>query len=77
MATATATVSSRFQVVIPREVREVLELRPNDTLLFLIDGNNVYIRPRPQNFTRTLRGLHREVWDDPDQWLERERATWE
>lgn len=77
MVTATAHVSTKFQVVIPKEVRDVLALRPNDTLLFLIDGSTVYIRPRPQNFTRTLRGLHREVWDDPDHWLEMERAAWE
>ena len=77
MITASAQVSTKYQVVIPKEVREVLRLHPNDTLLFLIDGDTVILRPRPASFTKTLRGLHREVWTDPDGWLEKERAAWE
>ena len=77
MKTIAAKVSAKYQVVIPKPVRELLQIQPQDTLLFLLDGDTVILRPRPANFTDTLRGLHRELWPDPDVWLEEERATWE
>lgn len=77
MKAIAAQVSSRYQVVIPKEVRETLQLQPHDTILFLIDDERVHIRPKPANFTETLRGLHRHVWQqDPAAWLDEERDTW-
>jgi AbrB family looped-hinge helix DNA binding protein len=70
-------VSSKYQIVIPKAVRDSLQLRPHDTLLFLIDGNSIILRARPTSFTAALRGLYKELWHDPDAWLEEERATWE
>ena len=77
MQTITARMSAKYQVVVPRAVREALHLQPHDTLLFLVDGDSVILRPRPTSFTQAMQGLHQEVWSDPDAWLERERATWE
>lgn len=70
-------VSSKYQIVIPKAVRDSLQLRPHDTLLFLMDGKTIILRARPASFTAALRGLHKELWRDPDAWLEEERATWE
>jgi AbrB family looped-hinge helix DNA binding protein len=75
--TVAARMSTKYQIVIPKSVRQVLHLAPRDTLLFLVDGDTVVLRARPASFTHALEGLHREVWDDPDAWLERERASWE
>ena len=72
-----ARIGARYQVVIPKAVREVLNLRPQGTLLFIVDGDTVFLRPQPANFTEALLGLHREIWPDPDRWLEEERASWE
>jgi AbrB family looped-hinge helix DNA binding protein len=70
-------VSSKYRVVIPKPVREVLGLHPQDDVLFLVDRDGdqvrVILRPKPASFTQALRGLHREVWSDPDKWLECER----
>lgn len=81
MITATAQVSTKYQVVIPKEVREVLDVHPGSRLLFLVDGDAVYMRPAPADYTATLRGLHRAVWSgldagDAAAWLEAERDTW-
>jgi AbrB family looped-hinge helix DNA binding protein len=74
-----AQVSDKFQVVIPKEVRSRLHLQPRDTLLFLIDGDTVIIRPKPASFTQALYGLHKQLWAeiDVDAWLQEERAAWE
>ena len=77
MPIITARIGARYQVVIPKAVREALNLRPKDTLLFIIDDDTVLLRPRPARFTDALLGLHRELWPDPDTWLEDERALWE
>jgi AbrB family looped-hinge helix DNA binding protein len=79
MATSiSARLSTKYQLVIPREVREALKLQPNDSVIFLIVGDSVYMRPRPKSFTSALTGLHSEVWSaNTDEWLEVERASWQ
>ena len=77
MQTVTAQISRKYQVVIPKAVRQALGVEANDTLLFLVDGDSVILRVRPANFTQTLQGLHKEIWPDPDAWLEAERGAWE
>lgn len=77
MQVITAKISSKYQIVIPKPVRELLQIRPQDTLLFLLDGDTVVLRPQPASFTEATRGLHKELWPDPDAWLEEERSTWE
>ncbi len=77
MRAITARISAKYQVVIPKPVRESLQIQPHDTLLFLLDDDTVILRPQPANFTDAMRGLHRELWPDPDTWLEEERSTWE
>ena len=76
MTTVEAQVSTKYQVVLPKEVREKLKVKPHSTVLFLIDGDTSILRPRPSSFTAHLRGLHQKVWDDVDTWLAEERATW-
>ncbi len=77
MTTIPAQVSTKYQVVIPKEIREMMDLQPRDTLLFLIDGDTVLLRIKPKSFTKTLRGLHRHNWTDSEKWLEEERSSWE
>ena len=65
MKTAVARISSKYQLVIPKAVRESLDLRPDSGVLFIIDGDTVILRPQPENFTEALRGLHKELWEIP------------
>jgi len=74
--TATARLSSKYQVVIPKAVREALHLGPDTPLLFLIVGDTVILRTQPASFCEALRGLHKELWPDAETWLEGERSTW-
>ena len=76
MVTVTAQVGAKYQVVIPKEVRTVLAIQPGGGLIFLVDGDAVYVRPEPASYTETLRGLHQELWSDSECWLEQERAAW-
>jgi AbrB family looped-hinge helix DNA binding protein len=40
-----ATITSKGQITVPREVRRMLGVRSGDTLLFESDGQGVRIRP--------------------------------
>lgn len=77
MKTIAARVSSKYQVVIPKEIRESMGLKPRATVLFLLDGDTVILRPRPESYADALRGLHAELWEDAEGWLEEERSSWE
>lgn len=42
---ATTTVSSKYQVVIPKEVREQIPIRPGQKLAVIVKGNTIHLVP--------------------------------
>ena len=70
-----ATLSSKNQIVVPREAREALGVQAGDKLLVVVRGNTVVILPRPRSFTKALRGLAKQPY--PENYLEQERASWD
>jgi len=41
----TATVSSKYQIVIPKKVRDAIDLRPGERLGFVVQGRSLHIVP--------------------------------
>jgi len=76
MAAATVTLSSKYQIVIPREAREALSLSAGDELLVLCKPDRVVIVPKPKKFAKHTAGLHREVWQGAEAYLQDERNAW-
>jgi AbrB family looped-hinge helix DNA binding protein len=72
---AEATLSSKNQIVIPREAREALKLKPGDKLLVVVRGESVIVLEKPKSYRAALRGLARGVF--PKDYLERERRSWD
>ncbi len=58
-------VSPKFQIVIPKEVREKLKLRPGQKLfIYELDGS---IRVEPPRSIKELRGMAKGIrWEDND-----------
>lgn len=78
MEAIAAHMNSKYQTVIPSEVRQLLGLQAGDTLLFIVSGDTVILRKRPSSFTEAMRGLHKELWPtEPEARLEQERGSWE
>jgi AbrB family looped-hinge helix DNA binding protein len=79
MLTVTARVSSKNQIVLPREVRDELGVKSGDELLFIIRDGEIVVRSRPASFAQVMRGLHKNIWADVEveDWLARERSSWE
>ena len=72
---AEATLSSRNQIVVPREAREALGVQAGDKLLIVVRGDTVVILPRPRSWAKTLRGLAGQPY--PKGYLDAERGSWE
>ena len=74
--TTTVTLSSKYQIVIPREAREAMSLSAGDELLVLCKPDRVVIIPKPKNFAKRMAGLHKEVWQGAEAYLRNERESW-
>jgi len=72
---ARATVSSRNQIVIPREAREALGLRAGDKVLVVVRGKRVLVLQKPASHRVALRGIARNIY--PSQHIQKERDSWE
>lgn len=75
---STVKLSAKYQIVLPREARRRLGLAAGDGLMVEVQGNTIVLIPRPRNYTKRLRGLHKEVWRDVDAaaFVREERKGW-
>jgi AbrB family looped-hinge helix DNA binding protein len=70
-----ATLSSKNQIVIPREARKSLGVKPGDKLLIVPRGSTVIVMAKPENYAEALLGLGKGLY--PEGYLEAERNSWE
>ncbi len=68
MSIATATLSSKFQISIPKEIRETLHLKPGQRLAFLCVGKSVKLVPqfRIEDLFGIGKGANPEGYRDRD-----------
>jgi AbrB family looped-hinge helix DNA binding protein len=71
---AEATLSSKNQIVIPREAREALNLKPGDKLLVVVHDNRVLVLEKPKSYREAIKGLGRGLY--PKNYLKKERDSW-
>jgi AbrB family looped-hinge helix DNA binding protein len=72
---AQATVSSKNQIVIPREAREALGLRAGDKVLVVVRGKRVLVLQKPISHRAAIRGLAASTY--PNEHVQKERKSWE
>lgn len=77
--TTTVTLSSKNQIVVPREAREKLDIGPGGQLLVLVKEDRVVLIPKPADYVERMAGLHKSVWGSAgaDSYLKDERDAWE
>jgi AbrB family looped-hinge helix DNA binding protein len=71
---AEATLSSKNQIVIPKEVREALRLKPGDKLIMAISSKEVVVLRKPKSYSAAIRGIARGTY--PPDYLKKEREDW-
>jgi len=72
------TLSSKYQIVIPREVREKLDLKAGDKLIIKTNNEKIVIYPQPKSYAKYALGLGKEIWQgiDATEYVKKERETW-
>jgi AbrB family looped-hinge helix DNA binding protein len=80
MKAVSAKLSSRYQMVLPKDARRVLGVDAGDSVLLIIDDDGVRLVPKPVNYASYARGLGKEAWaalGGADAYVAEERASWE
>ncbi len=72
---AEVKLSSKNQIVIPKEAREALKIRAGDVVEVVAEDDFVVIFKRPKSWEKAIRGLARGMY--PEGYLERERNSWD
>ena len=72
---AQATISSKNQIVIPREARAALGLSAGDKVLVVVRGKRVLVLQKPESHRTAIRGLAGAGY--PSRHLHKERQSWE
>jgi len=72
----TVRLSSKNQMVLPKEARERLGVGPGDELIVAPKGDGVVVISKPKDFVEALEGSGRGVYGDVKQYLKRERTSW-
>jgi AbrB family looped-hinge helix DNA binding protein len=66
--------SSKNQIVIPREAREVLGAKPGSRLLVVVRNKTVILLPKPKAYATAVRGLAKKRY--PKNYVKEERDSW-
>jgi AbrB family looped-hinge helix DNA binding protein len=65
--------SSKNQIVIPREAREALGAKAGTHLLVVVRNGSVTLLPKPKDYAKAIRGLAKSY---PKGYLKKERESW-
>jgi antitoxin ChpS len=70
----TVKLSSKNQIVLPKEARQAMRLKGRDELVVVIKGNMAVIMPKPKSYRGELGGLAEGLYGDD--YLRKERKSW-
>ena len=70
-----AILSTKNQIVIPREARKALQMKPGDKLLVVVRGERVIVLQKPKSHRAAIRGIARGVYTRAH--LQKERQSWD
>lgn len=75
----TAKISSKYQIVIPKQARKALGLSAGDEVVVVALKDRIELVPRPRNYTSATLGLGKELWKGVDavKFVREERKAWE
>lgn len=71
---AVQKLSSKNQIVIPKEARQAMGVKGGDELLVVVKDDLTLIMPKPKRYAKALHGLAKDTY--PAEYLKRERRSW-
>lgn len=79
MTTASAKLTSKYQITLPAAIRRRLGLAAGDVVYLTIEEGEVVLRSARGGWTQSTRGLGAEVWraeGGGEAAIEKERGSW-
>jgi len=72
-------VGKRYQIVIPKKIREQLGVKISDELIISVRNSWIVIQPRPRRYSEYMQGLGKGVWKEVEatEYVKKERQAWE
>ncbi len=70
----TVKLSSKNQIVLPKEARDAMRLKGRDELLVVVKDNVTVIMPKPKSYRSALAGTGKGVYRRD--YLKKERKSW-
>ena len=77
---AVLKLNQKSQIVISKQIRKILGLKPGDQLAAAVEGDKIVLRPKPSSSVARLRGLGKGTWGNKtkiDAYLDKLRDEWE
>jgi len=69
-----AKLSAKNQIVVPRDVRRKLGLKPGDKVILSLYGETAILMRKPKKYSAALAGVAEGLY--PRDYLQRERESW-
>jgi len=72
--------NEKSQIVISKQMRQALGLKPGDQLAAVVEGDKIILRPKPKNPAARLRGIAKGGWGNRtkiDAYLDKLRDEWQ
>ena len=78
MKATVVKVDTKYQITVPKSVREKLKVKAGDRLLLDVQDGRMILIPEPRRYAKYLQGLHGEIWKgaDAQEYVNAEREAW-
>ena len=73
----TVKMSSKNQIVVPKEARERIGVGPGDELLVFAKRDRIIILRKPDGLLNYLAGSAKGIYGDVDEYIRQERSSWD
>jgi AbrB family looped-hinge helix DNA binding protein len=70
----TVKLSSKNQIVVPREAREAIGVKSGEEIVVVVHGDQVLLVRRPKSYTQAMLGIGKGL--TPKNYLRNERRSW-
>ena len=73
---ARVKISSKNQILVPKEARDHLHVGPGDELLVVPKGNRLIVMRKPPDLLEALAGSAKGIYGGGGRYLRKERRSW-
>ena len=74
----TAKVSDKYQIAIPKEIREKVKLRKGERVIVTGEGHMIILWKKPKNYTKAMLGIGKRTWGGKGaEFIKKERESWD